>query len=256
VVIEQLPPVKTLRLLIDPPADGVWNMAVDEVLLEDAAAGISTLRFYHWDQATVSLGYFQSFEDRRTHAASLACPLVRRASGGGAILHDRAAFDVTYSVAIPAVPRRQAAQLALYELFHGTFVRLLAQRGVESRMCEEGEAMRRPQSFLCFQRHTTSDVLVGRSKVLGSAQRRSGDGLLQHGSVLLRQSDAAPELAGILEQSGACIEPEWLIPRWLDQLAEAWKVEFREAPLSDGQRQRAEQISREKFGNPQWTQRR
>jgi lipoate-protein ligase A len=77
-----------LRLLIDPPAPGPWNMAVDDVLLDLAAAtGQATLRFYQWQQPTLSLGYFQALDNRRQHAASQDCPVVRRATGGGGVLH-------------------------------------------------------------------------------------------------------------------------------------------------------------------------
>src|SRR5882724_9809402 len=95
-----------LRLIIDPPAHGAWNMAVDEALLESAAVdGIATLRLYQWSEPTLSLGYFQPAADRQTHPASRECPLVRRASGGGAILHDR---ELTYSLAIPEKSARAA----------------------------------------------------------------------------------------------------------------------------------------------------
>src|SRR5688500_20216584 len=89
----------TSRLLLDVPAPGAWNMAVDEALLESAALeNRCTLRFYRWSEPTLSLGYFQRYEDRRQHAASLSCACVRRASGGGAILHDH---ELTYSLAVP-----------------------------------------------------------------------------------------------------------------------------------------------------------
>ena len=53
------------RVIVDPPADGPLQMAVDEVLLESAAEqGICSLRFYGWSQPTLSLGYFQSYGDR------------------------------------------------------------------------------------------------------------------------------------------------------------------------------------------------
>ena len=79
-----------LRLIIDPPRSGPMNMAIDEVLLESAATdGVATLRLYHWNEPTLSLGYFQAAEERERHQASTNCPLVRRASGGGAILPNR-----------------------------------------------------------------------------------------------------------------------------------------------------------------------
>ena len=70
------------RLIIDEPASGAWNMAMDEALLESAenAALGACLRFYFWEQPTVSLGYFQSHEDRRRHESSRGCPLVRRST--------------------------------------------------------------------------------------------------------------------------------------------------------------------------------
>jgi len=91
------------HLLIDPPASGSWNMAVDEVLLGAVAkSGTSALRFYQWKSPTLSLGYFQSYSERSKHPTSLAADALRRLSGGGAILHDR---ELTYSLILPASPR-------------------------------------------------------------------------------------------------------------------------------------------------------
>ena len=73
------------RVIVDPPLSGVRNMAIDEALLAAAAEGWVTLRFYQWSAPTLSLGYFQSYDDRTGHAASLHCDCVRRHSGGGAI---------------------------------------------------------------------------------------------------------------------------------------------------------------------------
>jgi lipoate-protein ligase A len=105
--------MSSARLIIDPPASGAWNMAVDEALLRSAAQrGTATLRFYQWSEPTLSLGYFQAADDRQQHFASLACPLVRRASGGGAIVHDR---ELTYSLAMPLSNTRTAQATRLYE---------------------------------------------------------------------------------------------------------------------------------------------
>src|SRR3954469_25809962 len=112
-----------IRLLFDPPAPGAWNMGVDEALLETAAdCGEGTLRFYQWSEPTLSLGYFQSAEDRRQHAASRSCPLIRRASGGGAILHDR---ELTYSIALPQPIARSPDSSLLYELCHIALIEAL-----------------------------------------------------------------------------------------------------------------------------------
>src|SRR4051794_30663710 len=108
--------MNTLRLIVDPPLEGPMNMAIDEALLNSAATGgIATLRLYQWNKPTLSLGYFQRAAEREMHPPSLACPLVRRASGGGAILHDR---ELTYSIAIPEASASAAASRRLYEGIH------------------------------------------------------------------------------------------------------------------------------------------
>ena len=183
-----------MRLILDPPAGGAWNMAVDEALLADAAEhGQATLRFYQWSEPTLSLGYFQRHAERASHPASQACPWVRRASGGGAIVHDR---ELTYSLAMP-ISRQQFSAADLYALMHMSLVAALAQLGVIAwRHREGGQTVtpgrspgapgpdgtlsfnasrgpsQLPQPFLCFRRHTEGDVLCGGVKIAGSAQRR------------------------------------------------------------------------------------
>ena len=76
-----------------------WNMAVDQALLESVdKTQVPVIRFYQWESPALSLGYFQKMADRELHPASRDADCVRRATGGGAILHDR---ELTYSVALP-----------------------------------------------------------------------------------------------------------------------------------------------------------
>ncbi len=86
--------------LNDIPRGGVENMALDQHMLETAAAQqCLLLRVYRWSEPTLSLGYFQPYVQRLTHSPSTDLPLVRRATGGGAIVHH---YDWTYSIAAPA----------------------------------------------------------------------------------------------------------------------------------------------------------
>ena len=119
------------HLLIDPPADGAWNMAVDEVLLKAAAAGRCCFRFYRWQVPTLSLGYFQAIDDRRRHVASFGCPVVRRSSGGGAIVHDR---ELTYSVALPGEHPLAMGRMLLYQAVHQTLIEVLAAAGIQAEI--------------------------------------------------------------------------------------------------------------------------
>ncbi len=100
-------------------------MAVDEALLAQAAVGElgPVLRFYQWSPATLSLGYFQRYVERARHPASAHCDVVRRASGGGAILHDR---ELTYSLVLPAGHPLAARPEPLYCAVHQALIEVLA----------------------------------------------------------------------------------------------------------------------------------
>src|SRR6185436_2144246 len=111
------------RLFIDPPAPGSWNMAVDEALLLDAAEnGTASLRFYNWSEPTLSLGYFQRYSDREQHAASRECALVRRQTGGGAILQ---ACEPNDKLVLPESHSFAKRSQQLYATVHQTIIETL-----------------------------------------------------------------------------------------------------------------------------------
>jgi lipoate-protein ligase A len=177
-----------VRLLIDPPADGPTNMARDEALLQCVGKGQSApaLRFYRWSPATISLGYFQKYDDYCAlppPAGQLA--VVRRQTGGGAILHDR---ELTYSLTLPLDhPLLQGTNAnSLYERVHRSVRKLIDRFDVP---VQPGPADGRCKShggpFFCFEQHSSFDLLINGKKLLGSAQRRTHQAVLQHGSLIL-----------------------------------------------------------------------
>lgn len=223
-------------------------MAVDEVLLERACVtGQPALRVYRWSEPTLSLGYFQRYADRETHAASLSCSLVRRRSGGGAILHDH---EVTYALAMPLQARWGHDAEALYRTAHQAVIELLGDLGCEAKLYD-GPVI--DSEFLCFRRRAEGDVIAGEHKLMGSAQRRSKTALLQHGSLLLERSEFAPSLAGLLDLK---INPGPIEPVLASRLAEALAIPTAPTQLSDEERQRAEQIVQERFAAHSWNHRR
>ena len=243
------------RLVIDPPAGGSWNMAVDEVLLQTTGGSDRpTLRLYRWKEPTLSLGYFQRATDRQLHPASALCQMVRRSSGGGAILHDR---ELTYSFVTPCSGRDSQRAEDLYLVFHQTLIDTLGWLGVTARLVETPD--RRPtaeQPFLCFQRRSPGDVVVDGAKVVGSAQRRRTHALLQHGSILLGRSDVAPELPGIMDLAGHPLAVDRLVDEWLPRLSERLAVCWERDGLSDEERAAAESLVVDRFGHRSWTLRR
>lgn len=241
------------RIVFTAPADGPWNMAVDESLLASAAAGQTTLRFYGWKPATLSLGYFQSLDSRTTHAASRSCDIVRRASGGGAILHDR---ELTYSFATPVHDRFGQRAEQVYDLFHRTLCDVLARWKIHARFVGDTPHSASEDSFLCFERRSAMDLVVAGAKILGSAQRRHQGALLQHGSLLLAASRFAPELPGLAELTGQTLELHEVCEDWLPRLEAAMGLCGERGELTDSELLLAEQWQRERFANDVWTARR
>lgn len=243
--------------MIDPPAAGAWNMAVDEALLATAgrAGQGGSLRFYLWDQPTVSLGYFQRYADRDSHPASRDCPLVRRSTGGGAIVH---AIELTYSYAVGIEQGGERDWRSYYAAFHETLIEELATCGVEAwqwAAAPERDDLRE-EAFLCFQRRAACDVMIAGAKIAGSAQRRKRHALLQHGSVLLGTSPAAPELPGIRELAGVEVPATQLAHRWAQRLSCRLGVSLRPAVLAPDEVELGKRLLAEKFSDPQWTHRR
>jgi len=243
------------RLILDPAAPGAWNMAVDEALLMSASQREgATLRFYTWQSATISLGYFQEHEQRATHAESADCDLVRRATGGGAIVHHH---ELTYSFVVPLADRLSADAEALYYSFHETLIDTLQSFGVAARLCETPVVLPRGQEpFLCFQRRAKGDVLCGDFKITGSAQRRHHGAVLQHGSVLLMRSANAPQLPGIAELAGPVLLPAELIAAWTPALAARLNLELETGSLTNDESSTATEVQRDKFLAPAWNHRR
>lgn len=242
------------RVLVDGPHFGAWNMAVDEMLVERAAVEERChLRIYGWAEPTVSLGYFQQIAQRESHLPSVGCALVRRTSGGGAIVHDR---EITYALALPQL-RGAGEQRDLYRRAHQAVIDLLARLGVTASLAAPAEPNPPVSSpFLCFQRRTQGDVLINGCKVVGSAQKRCKDAVLQHGSVLLQSSRAAPELAGIEDLSSVRIPPEEWRSLLLAALLAAFDFGSRHEPLVDAELEAAGILVQRKFGRSEWNSRR
>ena len=193
-------------VIVDPPRSGESNMAIDEALLRNATpAWPVVLRVYRWDRPTLSIGHFQQLEDRNEVPHLSELPWVRRKTGGGAIVHDR---ELTYSILIPnrANYSVKGHNEALYRAVHSSFVEQLQELGWDARLSESctcaATVEKIPAHFLCFSRRSPVDVIIDNAKILGSAQRRSATGLLQHGSFLLCRSQSTPELCGLLDAPG------------------------------------------------------
>jgi lipoyl(octanoyl) transferase len=249
---------------IDAPQIGSWNMAMDQAMLEYAAASQQViLRCYRWSRPTISLGYFQSFDDLANHPPLCSFDCVRRLTGGGALLHDQ---ELTYSIGFPGNLQHKGHNEELYRATHRGFVDWLCSLGFQAELWEEAnhegsQAYLDEGSFWCFERRSDVDIVVGQRKVVGSAQRRNTFGLLQHGSLLLETSAATPQITGLLSDSPAQqhvdarekITIKRLGETLQDVLGKSLGCVWLEGAPSQKVLERAQQIDAELFSSPEWT---
>lgn len=169
-----------------------YNMALDEALLKWHSEGVipPVIRFYGWNPATLSIGYFQQVERDIDLDAVKKHELgfVRRPTGGRAVLHDK---EVTYSVIVnedyPDMPKTVTeAYRVISEGLRIGFVELGldAYFAIPETEAEKAE-LRAPRSGVCFDSPSYYELVVEGRKVAGSAQTRQKGVILQHGSILL-----------------------------------------------------------------------
>ncbi|MGD6853584.1 lipoate--protein ligase family protein [Bacillus infantis] len=169
-----------------------FNMALDEALLEWNSEGKipPVIRFYGWDPATLSIGYFQKAEKEidldavKKHGLGF----VRRPTGGRGVLHEH---ELTYSVIVsedhPEMPKTVTEA---YRVISEGILKGFHNLGMDAyfavpKTAEERESLKNPRSSVCFDAPSWYELVVEGRKVAGSAQTRQKGVILQHGSILL-----------------------------------------------------------------------
>jgi lipoate-protein ligase A len=182
------------RTFLTPPFSGAANMAMDHALMQRARrTGERVLRVYTWSTPTLSLGRHQAARGRinADMAKDLGVALVRRPTGGRALLHHR---EVTYSVT--AALERDDSVRDWYESINLVLLRALRLMGVRAEAAMPTGRTPIPGSSSCFIRADEGEIAVNGRKLVGSALLRQDGALLQHGSILL--DDDQPLLVELL----------------------------------------------------------
>jgi lipoate-protein ligase A len=182
------------RFLLSPPLAGARNMALDAALMARARrTGECVLRVYGWSRPTLSLGRNQRArgEYDEARAAARGVDIVRRPTGGRAVLHHR---EATYCVAAPA--GALGALAAAYAAINELLVAALRALGVDARIAPPAARALPPGPVPCFETPSAGEIVAGGRKLVGSAQWRDRGAILQHGSILVE--DDQPLAAALL----------------------------------------------------------
>lgn len=182
---------QTWRLIDSGPAEAAFNMALDEALALSVRQGSSppVLRFYGWRGPAVTLGCFQKATDIDLgYCLAQGIPVVRRSTGGRAILHGA---ELTYSFSARTdLAFFSGGLMKSYGKISEAFEQALQNIGLQAEARTERE--KGPVlagSPLCFQSSSYGEMLLGSRKIVGSAQKRWPDGLLQQGSLPYKHNE-------------------------------------------------------------------
>ncbi|OIR60384.1 octanoyltransferase [Bacillus sp. FMQ74] len=183
---------ETWRFIDSGNASPEFNMALDEALLywHSEKKIPPVIRFYGWNPATLSVGYFQNIKKEinfeAVHKYNLG--FVRRPTGGRGVLHDQ---ELTYSVIVSEEhPEMPATVTEAYRVISEGILQGFRNLGLDAyfaipRTEKEKESLKNPRSSVCFDAPSWYELVVEGRKVAGSAQTRQKGVILQHGSILL-----------------------------------------------------------------------
>jgi len=266
------------RLLTSSPSSGSWNMAVDEAILEEVVSkNVSpTLRLYSWHPYCLSIGHAQPISEVNTDLLiEKGWDIVRRPTGGRAILH---ADELTYSISAPIDdPHIQGGVIESYRHLSRGLVRTLDLIGIVSdskpKLEKEKHLLKNP---VCFQYPSDYEITFKGKKLIGSAQARKINGLLQHGAIPLfgdisrvistlnfkNNDEKLKAKTSLLARAttlqaaiGHKISWDELANAFLQAFEETLNIRFIKSALSLNESNRAKTLQEEKYLNKVWTYR-
>ncbi len=257
-------------------------MAADESILEHIGRGVTqpTLRLYAWQPACLSLGHAQPFADIDVQRlAARGWEMVRRPTGGRAILHTD---ELTYSVIGPADdPRLAGSVLESYNRLACALLQAVRSLGLDARSNPlslelPGTAKHGATNPVCFEVPSAYEITADGRKLIGSAQARRKDGVLQHGSLplvgdltriteaLVFPDEAARQMAAdrLLARATTVESVLGRVVSW-EEAAQAFVrafeselgLHFDSAELSASEARRAAELVDQKYAHPDWMKR-
>ena len=262
------------------PCSPSFNMAMDEALLKWHSEKLipPVIRFYEWEPATLSIGYFQQVhkdidvdEVRRQGLG-----FVRRPTGGRAVLHEH---ELTYSIIVEEdYPNMPQSVTEAYRVLSEGLLLGFRNLGLDAYFsvpdtAEKKEDLKKPKSAVCFDAPSWYELVVEGRKVAGSAQTRQKGVILQHGAILLdmdeekllslfkfADEEAREKMRQKLPEKAVAMNRLVDKPFTIKQCVGAFKSGFQDSleielipyELTGEQLAYIEQLEKEKYANDDW----
>ncbi|MEO4052408.1 biotin/lipoate A/B protein ligase family protein [Solibacillus sp. CAU 1738] len=262
------------------PCTPSFNMALDEALLDWHSNGDipPIIRFYEWNPATLSIGYFQQAERdiNLDEVKRQNLGFVRRPTGGRAVLHDQ---ELTYSIIVTESYSNmpQTVTEAYRVLSEGLLIGF-QNLGLDAYFSvpdtkEKQADLKQPKSAVCFDAPSWYELVVEGKKVAGSAQTRQKGVILQHGAILLEldeekllsvfkfpSEEAKDKMRKKLPEKAVAMNRLSSTPFTISQCVAAFKQGFEQAlhielvpyELTKEQLEYVEQLEKTKYANDLW----
>lgn len=258
-----------------------YNMALDEALLEWHSRGEigPVLRFYEWEPAALSIGYFQKVEKEIDLEAveKHGLGFVRRPTGGRGVLHEH---ELTYSVIVTEeYPGMPETVTEAYRVISGGVLQGFRNLGLHAEFSvpvteEQNNDLKKPKSAVCFDAPSWYELVVEGKKVAGSAQTRQKGVILQHGAILLgldeeklislfkfdseesreRMRRSLPEKAVAVDRlTDREISMEECVGAFAKGFEAALEIELHPLEFSPEQLLFVKEIEQRKYANKDWT---
>lgn len=260
-----------------------FNMALDEALMDWHSDGIlpPIVRFYGWEPATLSIGYFQNVEKEINMEAVKEHNLgfVRRPTGGRGVLHEH---ELTYSIIVSEDYQDMPATVTeAYRVLSEGLLIGFQKLGLNANFSvpdtdKMKSDLKNPKSGVCFDAPSWYELVVEGKKVAGSAQTRQKGVILQHGAILLDldedklvslfnyPSEAVKErVRRGLPQKAVAINRLRETPATIEECEEAFKdgfaeglnVNFQPYVLTIEQLDYVKKLEARRYANDEWTYR-
>lgn len=257
--------LSTWRLIISSKSSAAFNMALDEAIALSVRKNYSpsTLRFYEWDRLAVTLGYFQNSHDINSEYCQMkGIPVVRRMTGGRAVLHGQ---DLTYSFCAGPEEKRFGSGISEnYQKLSSAFLSGFRKLGLDTIMTErkaKRDALKNPS---CFKAVSLAELTVSGKKIVGSAQKRWSDGMLQQGSIMVdfdpyimceifyhKNTDMISDIGRIKDYNPTATIPQ-IRHALIQAFEEVFQIKLVMADPDKNEYDMAKELENEKYSSLQW----